>query len=50
MTENTGAPAIDEAAELDLLDLGGDAVHRRAHTVVRSRLRWASSSAALACM
>ena len=24
-------PAIDEAAELDLVDLGGDAVHRRAH-------------------
>ena len=47
MTENTGAPASDEAAELDLVDLRSDAVHRCAHTVVRSRLRWASSSARL---
>ncbi len=31
MMLNTGVPAVDEAAELDLLDLRRDAAHRRAH-------------------
>ena len=31
MMENTGVPATSEAAELDLVDLGRDAGHRRAH-------------------